>query len=196
MQEMNDVFKFVKLTHDLQLVKRRLWATGEDRQENDAEHSFQLGMLGWYLVSAHGLALDSDKVLKYGLVHDLVEAYAGDTFAYEQDESIKNSKIEREAAAAEKLKKEFADFEELHQYIKGYKDHVDKEAKFVYALDKIVPLLNIYLDKGRSWETERVTLDMILNYKIDKIAESPEAQKYFDQITAILKDQESALFKK
>ena len=45
--------------------------------------------------------IDITKVMKMVLVHDLVEIYAGDTFAF--DEKGYEDKEERERAAAEKL---------------------------------------------------------------------------------------------
>jgi putative hydrolase of HD superfamily len=48
--------------------------------ENDAEHSYALAMTAWFL-APHFPHLDRDEVIRMALAHDLVELYAGDTFA-------------------------------------------------------------------------------------------------------------------
>jgi putative hydrolase of HD superfamily len=194
MKNLNQIFEFIKLTNDFQKIKRRVLVQGEDSQENDVEHSYQLAMVGWYLVTANTLSLDVNKIIKYGLAHDLVEVYAGDTYAFDTDQSVLDSKVSREAEAAKQLRQQFSDFPELHEYIDGYKHLADVEARFVYALDKVLPMINGYLDGGRGWKKEGVTLDMIQNLKADKIALSPEMKIYFDELIDILKKEEHRLF--
>ncbi len=194
MIELEDILKFVRLINEFQAVKRRIFISTESRYENDVEHSYQLGILGWYIVVANKLDLDPTAVLKYGLVHDLVEVYAGDTYAFEPDQAILNSKAEREAAAAQRLEAEFPDFPELYELIHDYETHSNPESRFVYALDKIVPMMNVYLDNGKTWQMEHVTLDMLVNNKADKIARSPEVKIYFDDLVEILSQKEFELF--
>jgi len=44
-----------------------------------------------------------DKVIKYALVHDLVEVYAGDTYVYTKNQDELDSKEDREKEAADRL---------------------------------------------------------------------------------------------
>ncbi len=194
MQELQNIIKFIELTHQFQAVERRVLVKGTDRYENDVEHCYQLAMLAWYIVDSEKLSLNKDLVMKYGMIHDLVEAYAGDTYIYEKDLSILNSKVEREAQAAQRLREEFPEFGELHQIIDDYEHRVDEESKFIYALDKIIPMLNIYLDGGETWQREEVSLQDLIDYKTDKVATSLQVQKYFEHLIGILKDQEAELF--
>jgi putative hydrolases of HD superfamily len=196
MQAFQNIIKFIELMHQFQKVKRRVLIIGTDAQENDIEHSYQLGMAAWYVVVSQKLHLDPDKVLKYGLVHDLVEVYAGDTYAYDTDQTVLDSKVSREAEAATQLQREFPDFPDLHEYIDGYKHLADAEARLVYALDKLLPMINGYLDGGRGWKKEGVTLEMIKNLKADKIALSPEMKVYFDHLIVTLEKKESELFER
>lgn len=66
-----------------------------DRFENDAEHSFLLATLGCAIAQQMSPHLDLGKVSQYALVHDLVEAYAGDTTIWASTEEHA-SKAERE----------------------------------------------------------------------------------------------------
>ena len=53
--EIENIFKFANFLYKFQQVKRIMLATGEDRQENDAEHSYQLAMLSWYILNGNEL---------------------------------------------------------------------------------------------------------------------------------------------
>lgn len=178
------IIKFVKLTNKFQQVKRAILVKDEDRHENDLEHSYQLAMLAWYMADANNLKLNRKKLFMYSLAHDLVEVYAGDTNFYKQN---KSQKAKLEHKAIKRLQREFPEFSDLHKTIAGYELKKDKESKFVYALDKVVPILNIYLDKGRTWKVDNVTLEMLIKFKTEPVAKSPEIQKYFNQLTKLLK---------
>ncbi len=193
---MLDILKFQKILNEFGQVKRTILVNGENRMENDIEHSYQLAMLAWYIVSLKDLDLDIDLVIKYALIHDFVEVYAGDTYVYSEDEELKASKEQREKDAAERLKKEFSEFSELHDLIDEYENKKDKESKFIYALDKIQPVLNIYMDGGRTWKEKDITLSMLIESKKDKVSISKDAQEYFNKIIEILKENEKELFNK
>ncbi|PIP73288.1 MAG: phosphohydrolase [Candidatus Lloydbacteria bacterium CG22_combo_CG10-13_8_21_14_all_47_15] len=187
------LLRFSGLMNDFRRVTRVVHANGEDRWENDVEHSYQLAMLAWYLCEAGDLPLDSDIVLKYALVHDLVEVYAGDTYIYSDPEELQ-SKPERERIAAARLKEELPEFGELHRLIEEYEERHNEESRFVYALDKLHPVLNIYLNDGRTWKEKNITFDMMLAQKRDKIAMSPEVAVYFDAILEILEKEGERVF--
>ncbi len=193
--ELSKVLEFIKFTHKFQSVMRVIYVNGTDRNENDAEHAMQMSLLVWYLLDAMHLDLDPEKVLKYSLAHDLVEVYAGDTYFQSKDKSIVDSKHEREKSAAERIAKEFPEFPDLHQAIKKYEQREEREAKFVYALDKMIPVFNIYLDDGRSWFRDGVTLEMA-HTKDQKVAVSPELVDLWKQMTDILDKEEDRLFPK
>jgi putative hydrolase of HD superfamily len=193
MYKLENVLRFVNLLNKYRTVKREILVNSEDRLENDIEHSYQLAMLGWYLADSEKLSLDKNLLVKYALVHDLVEVYAGDTFAF-ADEDLKRGKIEKEREAIEQLKQEFPEFKELHELIHNYEERTDSESNFIYALDKLQPTLNIYTDGGRSWRRDGVTLQMIIDYKNDKISEIPELKKYFDELILLLKQKNKELF--
>lgn len=166
------LLQFAKLTHDFNQIKRKIFATGEDRWETDSEHSFQLAMVGWFLVESEGLALRKDMVIKLALVHDLVEVFAGDVYAYDSDQGIHQSKKENEKLAAEKLQSIFPDFLEMHKLILEYEALSSEEAKFVYALDKLLPEINNYLDGGKSWKYFKISLDQIQHKRIVQVKEN------------------------
>lgn len=176
---------FIRFTHKFQQIKRVILATGEDRDENDAEHSFQLAMICWYLAASRKMKLNIDKVIEYALVHDLVEVYAGDTYFYTKDESLRASKAKREKDAAERISQEFSEFKSLSQLINAYEKQTDREAKFVYAMDKILPAINVLLDDGKSWRRDNVNYEMV-RAKDAKVAVSKEAVVIWQEYIEVL----------
>ncbi|HEV7121622.1 MAG TPA: HD domain-containing protein [Candidatus Paceibacterota bacterium] len=189
------ILDFVRMQMEFQKVERVLRVPGmPDRWENDVEHSYNLAMLGWYIVTSEKLDLDADLVIKYGMIHDLVEVYAGDTYIYEKDPAHAASKHEREAAAAKRLAEEFPDFPDLHQLIETYEKREDAESTFIYALDKLQPVLHIYLDDGKTWHEMGVTLAMAIENKAPKIAVSKEIEEYFNQLLVLLRERQEELF--
>lgn len=191
---LGDVLQFTKLLNKFQEIERVIYLPGRDRRENDGEHSYQLAMLAWYISDKSSIDLDKDLVIKYALIHDLVEVYAGDTYIYSQNQNDHESKYEREEKARIRIEEEFPDFKDLHALILMYETREDKESRFVYVLDKIHPVLQLYLDEGRCWKEEKVTLQMLLDKKKDKIALAEELRPLWNELEEILIHNEKSLF--
>lgn len=188
------LIEFSKLLTAFQRVERALYVPGTERHENDAEHSYHLAFMAWYLISSENLNFDLDKVLKYALVHDLVEVYAGDTFVFSTDADHLGTKHEREMAAAMRIQEEFPEFGSLHETIQAYEKREDREARFVYALDKVVPVLINYEDGARVWKERGVTIEMIKNEKLTKVAHCPEVSACFADLLALIEAEKDRLF--
>lgn len=97
------------------------------------------------------------------------------------------------------IQKEFGEFPDLAKFIEQYEHKQDTEALFVYALDKIVPVLNIYMDEGRTWKDIKlteivVTLEKLREHKDEKIRKSPEFYNLWVEFVAILENRRSELF--
>ena len=165
-----------RMTHRLQ--------AGEYIRENDTEHSYNLAMTAWYL-AAWFPELDKDTLIKYALVHDLVEVHAGDTYIYGSKEEIA-SKEKREADALVRIESDWNDFTDMTDTIRTYEERRDDESKFVYALDKIMPIMMIYVHDGYTWKKNGITVDMLYNAKLDKVSQSPEILPYFEQLHELL----------
>jgi putative hydrolases of HD superfamily len=181
------LFAFSRFLTKLGKIERAYPIPGTDRPENDVEHSYHLAMLAWYLVTSQKLDLDLHKVLRYALAHDLVEVYAGDTYVYSTDAEHIASKVAREAEAARKIVQEFPEISDMHEALHAYETKADRGARFVYALDKVVPILLIREDGGKMWREKKVTLDMLISNKAPKVAFSPEVEPYFNELVSLLR---------
>lgn len=173
---------FSSLILKLQDVIRAFYLPRGDK-ENDVEHSYHLAMMAWYLNDSCDLKLDTDRLLKYALLHDLVEAYVGDVSAFDSKGRI--GKLERESNALKRFAKEFPEIQEMAPYIAGYMRHDDPESKFVYALDKLLPMIMIYLDNGRTWLEDGFSFTDIHSVQGDKIALSEPVNELYLQLTKI-----------
>ncbi len=197
MSTLDTTLSFLTLIHRFQKVTRTIPALGRDDDENDLEHSYVLAMTSWYLVDILSPDLNKDLVIKYALVHDLVEAYAGDTYVYTTDDALKGSKHEREESARLQIEKEFPEFGDLHQLIREYEEKKTPESRFVYALDKIIPVLTIYLgskERESYWKKHKIHFEMLHENKTEKIALSPETEKLWHEVRAFLETQKDELF--
>ena len=93
--------EFIIELDKMKSIYRKTNVIGEDRQEDDAQHSWHISMMAVILAEYTNEEIDLLRVIKMLLTHDLVEIYAGDTFCYDKEGN--DSKRERELAAAEKL---------------------------------------------------------------------------------------------
>jgi putative hydrolase of HD superfamily len=193
--DVQDLINFVSFANKMTAIDRAYQLKDTGRKENDAEHSYQLALVSWYLITKHKLPLNVGLCMSYSLVHDLVEIHAGDTFFYSDDSRAADKKT-REAAALAEISKEFPDLPELTTLIHDYETRADEESVFVYALDKLLPVVSIYLNDGKPWQEERITLSMLQSKKVDKVALHGITKEYYTQLTKLLVDDELRLFGK
>jgi putative hydrolases of HD superfamily len=127
--------------------------------ESDTDHTVMLGLAACALAQEVG-GLDVGAVAQYALVHDLVEAYAGDMptlRALSTDQ--KAEKKAREHAAFERIMREFGlDLPWIDRTIAGYERQVQPEARFVRAVDKLMPKLTHLLNGCASLRQQGMTL--------------------------------------
>ena len=95
------ISEFCRTIDREKFVQRRTFLSDGERLENDAEHAWHMAVMALLLSEYSNEKVDVLKVVSILLVHDLVEVYAGDTFAY--DEEGKKSQRARELAAADRL---------------------------------------------------------------------------------------------
>ena len=183
-----NLLKFTSFLLQFRAIKRVVLIPGTNLWENDAEHSYQLALLAWFIVEDQKLKLDLSKILSLALVHDLVETYAGDTYLFGK-KKYKDSKQIRETEAFGQIKKNFPSIKSVHKLIAEYEKKDSEESKFVYALDKVLPMVNIYLGGGVTWRKKKVNLQMLREAKDSKISLSKDIEKYYKIFIRILEKQ-------
>jgi putative hydrolase of HD superfamily len=186
LQKIVELQKFLIAFQEIERVVHIKTSAGHVK-ENDIEHSYALAIVGWYLCESIP-RLNRDLVIRYALVHDIVEIYAGDTYAFADKKSLEG-KSQREHQALKRIKKEWADFPAMLDSITNYEKRSDEESKFIYALDKIMPIVLNMISGGYTWHEEKITIQQLHEIKKNKVAIFPEiGQLYFDEIFSILSD--------
>ena len=111
------------------------------RQESVADHVWRMALLAMLIEPNLSKKIDTERVLKIILIHDLVEIYAGDIPLTESstNPSIKKIKEEKERDAIEKIKIMLPKIvgEDIYALWWEYEDNKTFEAQFAHALDKI-----------------------------------------------------------
>ena len=132
-------------------VLRRTLLVDRSRRENDAEHSWHIAVMALLFEEYALEKVDVSRVAMMCVVHDLVEIYAGDTFAY--DVKGNEDKQDREAMAADKLFGQLP--EEQGKMIRDLWEEFDametSDAKYASCLDRIQPFLHNTLTEGHTW---------------------------------------------
>lgn len=169
---------------------------GDRHLENDAEHSWSVAFVACALASKIDPSLDTGLVAQFALVHDIVEVYAGDTsnFASHTD---KQTKAQREADALKKIAERFAHLPWIFERVEQYELRQSDEAKFVYAIDKYIPMMFDYLDKGRYLKERKITRE---RYQHDLAEHRVKAQihpvvgSYYEKILALVESNDEHFY--
>ena len=142
-------------------ILRQTHLTNHGRRENDAEHSWHLALMAIVLEEYAAEPVNLGRVLAMVTVHDLIEIYAGDTFAF--DAAANQDKAQREEAAAEKLfgmlDKEQG--QELRQLWEEFDAMNTADSCFAASLDRIQPFMHNVLTEGHTWKLGTVTKEQV-----------------------------------
>ncbi|MCR4734962.1 MAG: HD domain-containing protein [Treponema sp.] len=132
-------------------VFRRTMLIDQSRRENDAEHSWHIALMALLFSEYTIVPVDVSRAVKMCIVHDLIEIYAGDTFAY--DEKGNQNKAEREAAAADKLFSQLPSEQgkEIRSLWEEFDSMQSNDAKYAACMDRLQPFLHNTLTEGHTW---------------------------------------------
>lgn len=175
--------EFIIELEKMKKIERRTKVIGEDRRENDAEHSWHISVMGMllkdYADEKIRREVDSDKVVKMLLVHDIVEIYAGDTFAYD---AVHNAdKKERELRAMEKIRSQLSEENAtlVNELWAEFEAMETADAMFANAMDRLQPMMtNLCSEDGGSWSEFHVTRSQIMKRMAPILAVSEKLSSY------------------
>lgn len=169
-------------------VRRDLpFPTEPERKETDGEHAFMLAMVAITIAHKLKLPLDHGKIAQYALIHDLVEAHAGDVSARSTDEE-QQVKIDREREAFLVIKERYTRKAPwIPELIEAYEARIDDEAKFVYAVDKQMGTYSWMAGGGHGWRGNYPEADGSSYHRVaerlrKKASVYPELLPLFDEI--------------
>ena len=143
-------------------ILRQTILVDKSKRENDAEHSWHFALMAMILFEyTNQKEVNILRVLKMALVHDLIEIYAGDTFAY--DEKGNENKLERELVAADKIFGLLPSDQgkELYDLWWEFEEAKTSDSKYAAAIDRLQPFINNYMTEGHTWRMGNVTSDKV-----------------------------------
>ncbi len=166
----------------LKTVLRQTILIDKSRRENDAEHSWHFALTAMVLYEYAHRHVDLAHVMKMAIVHDIVEIYAGDTFAY--DEPGYTDKPERETLAANRLFSILPEGQsgELRALWEEFEQMETPDALFAAACDRLQPFINNSMTQGHTWARNNVTCDKVLK-RMDVVRSAmPELWEFIDRV--------------
>lgn len=174
-------FEFLKEIDKEKNIFRQTYLADGKRKENDAEHAWHMALFVMVLSEYANDDIDVLKTMKIVLIHDLIEIYAGDTYAY--DSKGNESKRERELAAADRLFNILPSdqAEEFRALWDEFEENITPEARFANTMDKIQPLMLNNASEGRSWEEHGVHASQVYGRNEKTHLGSEELWKYADE---------------
>lgn len=155
---------FFKIILDLKNIQRKGWIDklGIKNPESVADHSYSMTLMSMILSELQGL--NTNKIVKMALLHDLAESNIGD---FTPGEISDTKKLELENNAMKKILNELPS-----ELIKNYQDAWNEfliggseEAIFVHDMDKVEMVFQAkqYVDKGISKEKIQSFIDSANN---------------------------------
>ena len=162
MERIEKQLNFIREIDKEKMIKRQSYLTDCETHEDDAQHAWHMAIMTILLKEYSNEDIDVLKTVTMLLIHDLVEVYAGDTYAY--DEEGKKTQAEREAKAADKLYGLLP--EDQGEYLKNlwyeFEEQKTPEAKFARTMDCFQPLILNDATDGRAWKEHGVKRSQVL----------------------------------
>lgn len=159
---LDSLLKFTALAEEMDSIARRTKIADGTRRQNDAEHSWRIALMALLFKDYFADEVDERKAALLCLAHDLVEIYAGDTFAYDAAANV--GKEEREEAAAQKLFGQLPDdiAQKLRALWEEFEQFKTPESRYANCMDRLEPFLNNSLSTtGGTWAEAGATVAMV-----------------------------------
>ena len=151
------ILDFLLFADKAKTVERAGYVDETGRHETDAEHMWHTALWAMLLYREIDFPVDLQHVLCLILVHDLVEIYAGDTYAYDT-KGIKTQNAREEEAAGKLFSRLPEDLGRwLHDLWKEFEAAITPEARFAKALDHLQGFSQNCISKGASWKENGIT---------------------------------------
>jgi len=166
-KQITSILQALTLAERLKFELRHSY-TSSGRQESVAEHTWRMSLMAVLIEPLLTQKVDTARLLKLIIIHDLVEAEAKDVSALDvlRNPGIKAEKIKREKQAIENLRATLSETngQEIYDLFYEFENKATYESKVANALDKLeVQLQHNHADFS-TWE--EIEYDMC--YMMDK----------------------------
>jgi len=164
MHDLNKQLTFIIEIDKLKAVYRQTTVkTDNNRQENSAEHSWQITLAAQILQGYAAHPIDINRVVKMLLIHDIIEIDAGDLFAFAESKDHE-LQAQKEEKAAQRLfgllpAEQYAEYKTLWFEFEAAET---PDAQFAKSMDRILPLVQNMNNQGGSWAKHKINKSQVL----------------------------------
>lgn len=143
------------------------------RNESDSHHSFSLALIAYDICQKYCPELDLDMVIRFALVHDLLEIITGDEDTLMLSPLQLHEKHQREQIAWQELEARLHDYPALLDDLRSYEKFDTPEAATIWVVDKTATIWTHFWDQGQSLHSRgaetRVNIDSWHDNQMDKL---------------------------
>ena len=179
----HQILAFLQFSERLKLELRHSWLSN-GRQESVAEHTWQMALMAMLIHDRLEAPVALERTLKMIIVHDLVEAEAGDVPFFATG-AAKQEKPARERAAIETIRAMAGPpvGDEIAALWHEYEARATPEARFAGALDNLEVQIQHNLADLETWEP--IEYDLVYSKMDGHCAHDP----FLAALCAAVKDQ-------
>lgn len=165
------------------------------RPENVAEHSNMLSIVSAAIAEEFFPDFDQNLVARYASVHDLIEAYVGDTPTHNISVQAQLNKDQLEKLGLERLKQEFVHLPKFVAFVESYEEQEVPEARFVRVMDKCMPAMMHFANNGevlRKYITKEALTENSVRRAADLMSQYPELEPLIElrlELSAAMRDE-------
>lgn len=137
-KNMDPIIEIYFQINHLKHLLRQGWlmrGISENKCESVGDHSFAVALLGMLIAKKYFPELDTAKIIKMSLVHELGEVDSGDLTPF--DKASKKERYAKEKAGIEKIFSRFPEGKEYLDLWEEFEENNSVEAKFVKQIDKL-----------------------------------------------------------
>lgn len=179
-EQLSAILEVLQLAEKLKFELRHSWLSN-GRQESVAEHSWRMSLMAVLIEPLLDKKINLARLLKMIIIHDLVEAEAGDVSVLDQirNPEIRKVKQQNEEKAIENIRAMLSksNGQEIYDLFYEFEEKNTFEAKVANAIDKLeVQLQHNHADIN-TWEEIEYDLSFVIGKHVQ-----------FDETFTLLKD--------
>lgn len=174
-----ELLEFLAMAEKLKCNTRHSY-TSSGRHESVAEHSFRLALMA-YMVSDEVPEIDTDKVIKMCLIHDLGEAITGDIPSFEKTDSDEAAEDSAVAGFVNGLPEYWK--KQLGEMYSEMNELKTPEAKLYKALDKLEAVIQHNEADISTWLP--LEYDLQLTYGIEECSFNEYINSLRDEVKSV-----------
>lgn len=174
-----ELLEFLAMAEKLKCNTRHSY-TSSGRHESVAEHSFRLALMA-YMVSDEVPEIDTDKVIRMCLIHDLGEAITGDIPSFEKTDSDEAAEDSAVSGFVNQLPEYWK--KQLGEMYSEMNELKTPEAKLYKALDKLEAVIQHNEADISTWLP--LEYDLQLTYGIEECSFNEYINSLRDEVKSV-----------